>query len=308
MSAFPPRSSRAKRGDVEDAERRTGLSEQVYVDGDYVPRSEAKVSAFDRGFLFADGVYEVCAVLDGRLVDNDAHLDRLDRSLAAIEIPAPLTRKEIVEVERQLVARNGVAEGLVYMQVTRGAGDRDFAFPPDVRPTFVAFAQARQIIEAPLAKTGAAVISTPDLRWARRDIKSIALLAQALAKQAARRAGCAEAFMVEDGYVTEGASSTVFIVTEEGAIVTRPLSSKLLPGCTRKAVLELAREKNMLVVERPFSIEEACAAVECFFTSATAFVTPVISIDGRMIGDGKPGPAANRLREIYIDMARRAEG
>lgn len=280
------------------------LSEIVYVDGEYVERDRAKVSVFDRGFLFADGVYEVCAVLDGRLVDNDAHLARLERSLAEIELASPLSREEIVAMQRALVARNGLREGLVYMQATRGAGDRDFAFPDDAQPTFVAFAQAKRIIGAPAAETGVAAISVPDVRWARRDIKSIALLGQVLAKQAARRAGAAEAFMVENGFVTEGASSSAFIVTKAGEIVTRPLSSALLPGCTRHAVLALARERKMQLVERPFTLEEAYAAVECFFTSATAFVMPVIALDGRAIGQGVPGPAARRLRELYIEAAR----
>lgn len=280
------------------------MSEIVYVNGAYVDRAEARVSVFDRGFLFADGIYEVCAVLDGRLVDNDAHLARLERSLAAIELDCPISRDAIVAIQRELVARNGLREGLVYMQVTRGAADRDFAFPDVAQPTFVAFVQARRIIGAPAAETGVAAISVPDLRWSRRDIKSIALLGQVLAKQTARRAGAAEAFMVEDGFVTEGASSSAFIVTKAGEIVTRPLSTALLPGCTRQAVLALADERDMRLVERAFTVEEACAAAECFFTSATAFVMPVVSLDGRTIGEGKPGPATRRLRELYIEAAR----
>jgi D-alanine transaminase len=191
------------------------------------------------------------------------------------------------------------------MQVTRGAADRDFPFPAEAQPTLVAFTQAKTIIGAPAAANGVTAISTPDLRWARRDIKSIALLAQVLAKQEARRAGCAEAFMVEDGLVTEGASSTAFIVTRAGEIVTRALSNALLPGCTRLAVMQLARESGLKVVERAFSIDEACAAIECFFTSATAFVMPVIAIDGRPVGAGEPGPVAARLRHLYIENARR---
>ncbi len=280
------------------------MSEVVYVNGAYVDRADARVSVFDRGFLFADGVYEVCAVLDGRLVDNDAHLARLARSLAAIELDCPLSREDVVTIQRQIVARNRLSEGLVYMQVTRGAADRDFAFPDIATPTFVAFAQARRIVGAPAAETGVAAISVPDLRWSRRDIKSIALLGQVLAKQAARRAGAAEAFMVEDGFVTEGASSSVFIVTKAREIVTRPLSTALLPGCTRQAVLALANERQMQLVERAFTVEEVNAAAECFFTSATAFVMPVVTLDGRPIGDGKPGPATRRLRDLYIEAAR----
>ena len=280
------------------------MSEIVYVDGAYVERRDARVSVFDRGFLFADGIYEVCAVLDGKLVDNDAHLARLDRSLREIDLASPLSREEVVAVQRELIARNALREGLIYMQVTRGAADRDFAFPENASPTFVAFAQARRIIGSPQAETGVAVISVPDLRWARRDIKSIALLAQVLAKQQARKAGAAEAFMVEDGFVTEGASSSAFIVTKSREIVTRPLSSALLPGCTRQAILALAQEREMTIVERAFTIEEACDAAECFFTSATAFVMPVVSLDARTIGQGRPGDATRRLRELYIATAR----
>lgn len=279
------------------------MSEIVYVNGAFLPRVDAKISVFDRGFLFADGIYEVCAVLDGRLVDNAAHLDRLERSTAAIELSLPIAREKIISAQRELVARNGIVEGLVYMQVTRGAADRDFSFPDVATPTLVAFTQKKTILDAPAAKTGVSVISTPDIRWARRDIKSIALLAQVLAKQAARRAGCAEALMVEDGFVTEGSSSTAFIVTQAGEIVTRPLSTALLPGCTRKAVLRLAQERGMRIVERAFSIAEAQAAAECFFTSATAFVMPVIAIDGAKVGSGAPGSATLRLREIYIETA-----
>ena len=280
------------------------MSEIVFIDGAYVERKDARVSVFDRGFLFADGIYEVCAVLDGKLVDNSAHLARLDRSLAAIELACPMSHAEIVAMQRELVARNALREGLIYMQVTRGVADRDFAFPEGATPTFVAFAQHKRIIGAPAAETGVAAISVPDLRWARRDIKSIALLAQVLAKQQARKAGAAEAFMVEGGYVTEGASSSAFIVTKSQEIVTRPLSSALLPGCTRQAILALAQERRMTIVERAFTIEEACAAAECFFTSATAFVMPVVSLDGRTIGQGRPGPATRRLRELYIAAAR----
>ena len=280
------------------------MSEIVYVNGAFVDRAHAQVSVFDRGFLFADGIYEVCAVLDGKLIDNDAHLARLERSLGEIELTSPLTRGAIVAVQRELVARNNIAEGLIYMQVTRGAADRDFAFPDTAPPTFVAFAQAKKIIGSPQAETGVAAISVPDLRWARRDIKSVALLAQVLAKQAACKAGAAEAFMVEDGFVTEGSSSTAFIVTNAGEIVTRPLSNTVLPGCTRLAILKLAQERTMRLVQRAFSVDEAHAAAECFFTSATAFVMPVVTLDGKPIADGKPGPATRRLRELYIEAAR----
>ncbi len=276
----------------------------VYVNGDFVPFEEARIPIMDRGFLFADGIYEVSAVVDGRLVDNEGHLARLDRSLAEIRIPNPHATEEWVRLQTELVARNGVTEGLVYMQVTRGVAERDFAFPKEARPTVVMFTQAKTILASPLAETGVAVVSVPDLRWTRRDIKSVALLAQVLAKQAAAEAGVFEAWMVEDGAVTEGSSSTAFIVTRDGTIVTRPLSNAILPGITRRAVMRLAEEVQLRVEERAFTIEEAHDAAEAFLTSASSFVMPVVAIDGRPVGDGRPGPLARRLRALYVEMAR----
>src|SRR3954453_22454426 len=214
------------------------LEHIVYLDGAFVPVSEAKVSVFDRGFLFADGIYEVSAVLDGRLIDNDAHLARLERSVGEIALPLPETLERIVEIQHELIAHNNLTDGLVYIQVTRGASmPRDFFFPKDAKPTLVMFSSAKDVVNSPLAKTGIAVKTVPDIRWARRDIKSVGLLAQVLAKQAAAEAGCQEAWMVEDGLVTEGGSSTVFIVTPDDVVVTRPNSNAILPGCTRKALL-----------------------------------------------------------------------
>ncbi|RZK84585.1 MAG: D-amino acid aminotransferase, partial [Methylobacterium sp.] len=207
--------------------------------------------------------------------------------------------------QTELVARNGVTEGLVYMQVTRGVYERDFAYPPaGTRPTVMMFTQAKTVAANPLAAKGARVITVPDLRWKRRDIKSVALLAQVLAKQQAAAAGVAEAWMVEDDAVTEGSSSTAFIVTTGGALVTRPLSTALLPGITRKAVLRLAEEAGLALEERLFSVAEALAAAEAFYTSASAFVMPVVSIDGHAVGEGHPGPHTRRLRELYLAMAR----
>src|SRR5215211_3313717 len=200
------------------------MSRTVFVNGAFVPFEEACVPIMDRGFLFADGIYEVSAVVNGRLVDNEAHLARLDRSLGEISIANPYSAAEWTDLEEELVRRNGLREGTVYMQVTRGVAERDFAFPKDAKPTVVMFTQASEIVNAPAARTGVAVITVPDLRWKRRDIKSVALLGQVLAKQAAAEAGVAEAWMVEDGYVTEGGSSTAFIITTDGSIVTRPLS------------------------------------------------------------------------------------
>jgi len=276
----------------------------AYVNGEFLPLEHARVSVLDRGFLFADGVYEVAAVLDGRLVDNDAHLQRLQRSLGEIALPLPVPLERLVEIEEELVRRNGLEQGLVYMQVTRGAAERDFAFPKGAAPTLVMFTQAKQILDSPQAQTGIAVISVPEIRWARRDIKSIALLAQALAKQQAVEAGAQEAWMVENGYVTEGASSNAFMVTRAGALVTRPLSNDILAGITRRSVLALATERGLDVEERRFTLAESYGAAEAFITSASSFVMPVVRIDGQEVGDGAPGPLSRRLRELYVALAR----
>lgn len=281
------------------------MSDIAYVNGAFLPLADATVSVLDRGFLFADGVYEVAAVIGGRLIDNDAHLARLERSLAALALASPVSMDEIVEIERELVARNGVAEGLVYLQITRGAAERDFAFPQGVAPTLIAFAQKKNILASPAAKSGIRVVTTPDLRWARRDIKSVALLAQVLAKQAAVEAGCQEAWMVDaDGLITEGSSSTAFIITAGGVIVTRPNSQAILPGCTRRAVLALAARERLAIEERGFTVAEAYGAAEAFLTSASNLVLPVVAIDGRAIGAGVPGPRAQMLRELYLEFTR----
>jgi len=268
--------------------------------------SEAKVSILDRGFLFADGIYEVSAVLDGKLIDNASHLARLERSVGEIALALPESLDRIREIQKELISRNQVENGLVYLQVTRGAAaGRDFAFPKGVRPTLILFTSMKDIVNAPSAKSGIAVITVADIRWARRDIKSVALLAQVLAKQAAAEAGAGEAWMIEDGKVTEGGSSSAFILTKDDVLVTRQNSSAILPGCTRKAVVALAEERQLRVEERPFSVEEALAAKEAFITSASSFVQAVVTIDGKTVADGKPGPMTNRLREIYIDFARK---
>ena len=279
------------------------MSRIVYLNGSFVPFEEARIPIMDRGFLFADGIYEVSAVLNGRLVDHEAHLARLDRSLAEIRIANPYSAAEWTRLQEELVRRNGLAEGLVYMQVTRGVAERDFAFPKEAEPTVMMFTQVKSITRSPAAETGVAVVTVPDLRWKRRDIKSVALLAQVLAKQAAAEAGVYEAWMVEDGYVTEGSSSTAFIVTTEGRIVTRPLSHAVLPGITRLAVMQLAQENGLALEERPFTVEEALAASEAFLTSASSFVMPVVAIDGKPVGSGAVGPQARRLRSLYLDMA-----
>jgi len=282
------------------------LNSIAYVNGAFVPLSEAKVSVLDRGFLFADGIYEVAAVLDGRLVDSAAHLQRLERSVGEIGLALPESLARIEELQKELVARNKLDQGMVYLQVTRGADEsRDFPFPKgDVRPTLVMFVTVKDIVNAPSAKTGIGVITVPDIRWARRDIKSVALLAQVLAKQAAAAAGAGEAWMVEDGHITEGGSSSAFILTQDDVIVTRPNSNAILPGCTRKAVVKLAEERQLKVEERLFTVAEALAAKEAFITGAGSLVLPVVSVDGKPIGDGKVGPVASRLRRLYIEQAK----
>ena len=281
------------------------MDQIAYVNGSFVPLAEAKVSILDRGFLFADGIYEVAAVLDGKLIDSASHLARLERSVGEISLKLPETTKRIEEIQKELVARNNLVNGMVYLEVTRGADTgRDFAFPKDVKPTLVMFTSVKDIINAESARTGIGVITVPDIRWARRDIKSVALLAQVLAKQAAAEAGAGEAWMIEDGKVTEGGSSSAFILTKDDVLVTRHNGSEILPGCTRKAVVALAQERQLRVEERAFSVEEALAAKEAFITSATVFVQAVVSIDGKPVANGKPGPMTARLREIYIEFAK----
>ncbi|WP_262269797.1 D-amino-acid transaminase [Microvirga yunnanensis] len=279
------------------------MSRIVFLNGSFLPIEEAKVPFMDRGFMFGDGVYEGIGMLDGRLIDNEAHLERLERSLAEIRIPNPYTRAEWTSLQEELARRNAMTEGFIYFQVTRGVAERDFFFPEDTKPTVAMFTQAKAIAAAPAAQTGIAVVTVPDLRWQRRDIKSINLLAQVLAKQAAREAGAQEAWLVEDGFVTEGGSSSAFIVTTGGSIVVRPLSNAILPGITRKSLLELSREAGIKLEERRFTVEEAYGAAEAFLTSASNFVLPIVSIDGRPVADGKPGPITKRLRELYLTMA-----
>lgn len=284
------------------------MSRTVYVNGDYLPEAEAKVSIFDRGFLMADGVYEVTSVLDGKLIDFAGHCKRLDRSLGELEMTNPHTEAEWLAIHRELVARNGIVDGMIYLQVTRGnPGDRDFAYPAaDLPPTVVLFTQNKPgMADAPAARTGWKVISVPDIRWHRRDIKTVQLLYPSMAKMAAKKAGVDDAWMVEDGFVTEGTSNNAYIV-KGNRIITRGLSNDILHGITRAAVLRFAREAQMEVEERNFTIDEAKSADEAFITSASAFVMPVVEIDGQAVGQGSVGPVAVRLREIYLEEMRKA--
>lgn len=284
------------------------MSRIVYVNGEYVPEEEAKVSIFDRGFLMADAVYEVTSVLDGKLIDFDGHAVRLARSLSELDMAQPMSQAELLEVHRELVRRNDIHEGMVYLQVTRGApGDRDFVFPnPDeVKPTVVMFTQAKPgLADSPAAKKGIRVISIDDVRWGRRDIKTVQLLYPSMGKMMALAAGADDAWLVEDGQVTEGTSNNAYIV-KGGKIITRHLSNDILHGITRAAVLRFAREAQMEVEERSFTVKEAQGADEAFVTSASTFVMPVVEIDGVSLGDGTPGPVARRLREIYLEESRK---
>jgi D-alanine transaminase len=280
------------------------MSRIAYVNGDYVPENEAKVSIFDRGFLFADGVYEVTPIVNGKLVDYDAHMERLDRSLNELKMAWPCTKPEMRKMHEELVARNKLKEGIIYMQVTRGVADRMFNFPKDIKSSLVAFPQVMSLVDNPNARTGVKVVTTPDIRWLRRDIKSVMLLAPVLGKQEAYEKGASEAWMVEEGKVTEGTSSNAYIV-KDNTIITRPLSNRILAGCTRRALFRLAKEHGVKIEERLFTPEEAYAADEAFLSSASQFVMPIVEIDGHRIGGGQPGPVVRKLRDIFLEEAQR---
>jgi D-alanine transaminase len=284
------------------------VSRVAYVNGRYVAHGQAAVHIEDRGFQFADGVYEVWAAFDGRLADAEGHFERLARSLSELRIDPPMTRAALERVLRETLRRNRVRDGSVYLQVTRGAARRDHAFPEPGTPTTVV-ATARSIdiaaAEAKAAK-GVAVVTHPDQRWGRCDIKTIGLLPNALAKQAARENGAYEAWLIDaDGLVTEGASTNAWIVDASGSLRTRDTGANILRGVTRKTLLQIAGELQMSVEERPFTIAEAKGAREAFITAASAFVTPVVKIDGAQVADGQVGPVAKRLRALYLDSAKR---
>lgn len=284
------------------------MSRTVYLNGDYLPEEEAKVSVFDRGFVMGDAVYEVTSVLEGKILEFEGHMVRLARSMAELEMTGNLSRDEWLEIHRQLVARNNLVDGMIYLQVSRGnAGDRDFHYPPaGTPPTIVLYTQSKPgLADDPKAKTGIKVVSIPDLRWHRRDIKTVQLLYPSMAKMAAEAAGKHDAWFVEDGFVTEGSSNNTYIV-KGGKIITRQLSNDILHGITRASLLKYAAEAQMEIEERPFTIAEAQAADEAFFTSASAFVMPVVEVDGVALNGGKVGPVATRLREIYLEEGRKA--
>lgn len=279
------------------------MSRTFYVNGDFVAEENAKISVLDRGFLFADAVYEVSTILNSRLIDNTAHLKRLARSLSELSMSPPCGDDEIVAAQQKLVKLNKVDEGLLYLQVSRGVADRDFAYPVGADSSLVMFTQTKNLLNSPLAEQGIHVISIPDLRWKRRDIKTVGLLASSMGKQAAVDAGVHDAWMVEDGLVTEGTSNNAYIVTSDKKIQTRQLGNEILSGITRQAVLKFARNAGYTVIEEPFTIEAARQSSEAFITSASSFVMPVVNIDGVALGDGTPGPVSTELRKIYIQAA-----
>jgi D-alanine transaminase len=278
------------------------MSRIAYVNGRYVPFREASVHVEDRGYQLGDGVYEVCEIRGGALVDERRHLERLSRSLSALRIAMPMPLTALRFVLAETVRRNRIASGLLYLQITRGVARRDHGFPEKpVKPAVVVTVRAldaRKSEES--ASKGIAVITVPDDRWGRVDIKTIGLLPNVLARQAAKEQGAKDAWFVdEEGFITEGASSNVWIVTRDGTLVTRPSSNRILTGITMAVAKEVAAGLQLKLEERPFSVEEALAAKEAFITSATQIVMPVVSVDGRKIGSGEPGPIARRLREAF---------
>ncbi|NBM48347.1 MULTISPECIES: D-amino-acid transaminase [unclassified Proteus (in: enterobacteria)] len=279
------------------------MSDIVYLDGHFVPREQAKVSVFDRGFLFADAVYEVTAVIDSQLIDFSGHFQRLQRSCKELGLSIPITKDQLINIHHQLIEKNNLHEGLIYLQITRGTdSSRFFDFPPSsVSSTIVAFVQHSTVVNHPNAKEGISVISVEDIRWQRCDIKTVALLAACLAKHQAHQQGADDAILIKEGYITEGSSSNFFIVNHDNEIITRPLSQDILPGITRQAIIQLAKEEGLKIIERRFTLDEAKKAKEAFISSATTLIWPVISIDNQDINQGAVGYLSQRLREIYLD-------
>ena len=273
----------------------------VYVNGSFVTEADAKISVFDRGFLFGDAVYEVTAVVGGKLLDFDAHVKRLVRSLVMLGVEFSMTGDELLKLQQKLVALNDLQEGLVYMQVSRGLAERDFVMPDNrSKNSVVMFTQAKKLIDNPMANKGLRVKTTQDLRWGLCDIKTVQLLFASMAKTQAVKEGYDDAWLVRDGFVTEGTSNNAFIITKQGVVVTRPLSQDILHGITRASVLQCVSETGLKLEERAFSVQEAENAAEAFVTSASGFVMPVVEINKKLLSDGQPGSFSLQLREIYI--------
>ncbi|CRL60555.1 D-amino-acid transaminase [Proteus vulgaris] len=281
------------------------MSDVVYLNNQFVPKEQAKISVFDRGFLFADAVYEVTAVIDSQLIDFDEHFQRLQRSCKELGLSLPITKLQLIDIHQKLIESNHLHEGLIYLQITRGTdSSRFFDFPSSsIPPTIVAFVQHSTVINHPNAKKGISVVSVDDIRWQRCDIKTVALLAACLAKNYAHQQGADDAILIKSGYITEGSSSNFFIVNHNNEIITRPLSQDILPGITRQAIIQLAQEEELKVIERLFTLDEAKKAKEAFISSATTLIWPVISIDNEEINQGEVGHLSQRLREIYLDKA-----
>lgn len=283
------------------------MSRVAYVGGQYLPHRSAVVHIEDRGYQFADSVYEVLAVVGGRLVDEEPHLMRLARSLSELRIAAPLSDRALKILMREVVRRNRVRDGILYLQVTRGVAPREHAFPSSAKPVLVITARSRVPTDPRLAEAGVSVITIPDIRWRRCDIKSVSLLPNVLGKQRAKEAGAYEAWQVDDkGQVTEGTSTNAWIVTADGSVVTHRADNAILNGITRLTVLDIIRAEGYRFVERPFTVEEAKAASEAFLTSTTTELLPVVEIDGDPVGSGIPGPLSRRLGELYLAHAATA--
>ncbi|WP_293652153.1 D-amino acid aminotransferase [uncultured Campylobacter sp.] len=272
--------------------------QKVFLNGEFVDKDSAKISIFDRGFIFGDGIYEVVPVINSIIVEKDGFWDRFQRSLNEISLNLPYTNDEFESILNNLIEINSLKEGGLYIQITRGVAPRDFSFVKGVKPTIMAFAFSDSVLEHPAVKSGITIISTPDIRWKRRDIKSISLLGQCYAKNQATIAGADECFMVEDGYVTEAGSSSAFII-KDGALITKPLSNEILPGIRRNRLLNLAKQIGLQIQERKFSMDEVYNADECFISAATIILLPVIKADGKAINGGKIGEYTTKLRELY---------
>lgn len=273
----------------------------VFCGGQFITEDQAKIGLFDRGFLFGDGVYEVTAVIGGKMVDNDLHLARLERSLSELSIPLPFPVNQIAEIQSALIQKNALQEGTVYLQVTRGEEDRDFIYSDNLAPTFIAFTQEKSLLNNKGQKSGIQVNLMDDPRWERRDIKTVMLLGQVLAKRSAKTYGFDDTWFVQDGLITEGASSTAYIITHDNRIITRGNSTAILPGCTRAALIKLCKTKNITIEERAFTIAEAQSAAEAFQTSATSLVTPIIQIGDVALCGGVPGPLTRQLQAYYLE-------
>lgn len=285
----------------------SNLSGIVYINGKFCDAKEASISPFDRGFIFGDGIYEVVPVVNGKLVDRADFWERFERSLAAIELKLPMSKEKYEEVFYEVIKRNGIVEGGIYTQVTRGVAMRDFDFPVGLEETCFVFAYPKEIFNNPDATKGIEIVSLPEIRWKRRDIKSVSLLAQCISKHEAHKMGADECFLVEDGFVTECSSSSAFII-KNGELITKPLSNEILPGIRRKVILGFAGEAGLKVVERKFSMEEVYDADEAFISAATLMLLPVVKADGRPIGGGKVGKFVPILRQMYANRLKKEAG